>query len=247
MIQVPAVWLSLGVLGKKFAILARRCNAVTLNDMLYARYRSTLLIWLTSISLLVAFIGAMMVQFIGGARLLESAAGIPYNTGPLIFGGTIALYTAFGGLRASVLNDAMQGLVMLIGTFLLLFAVIHHAGRLGTAVEKLRAIDPQLVSPEGVGNVITPTFLGSFAVLLCFGVIGLPHTAVRCISYKRQQGAASRHYPRHHRRGRTDVRHASRRRTRPGDHVDHQRAAAAILCYADQGSLSAPQAVVERK
>ncbi|HAK35259.1 MAG TPA: sodium/panthothenate symporter [Pantoea sp.] len=184
MIQVPAVWLSLGVLGKKFAILARRYNAVTLNDMLYARYRSTLLIWLASISLLVAFIGAMTVQFIGGARLLETAAGIPYDTGLLIFGGTIALYTAFGGFRASVLNDAMQGLVMLVGTFLLLFAVIHQAGGLDTAVTKLRTIDPQLVSPEGVGNVINPTFLSSFAVLVCFGVIGLPHTAVRCISYK---------------------------------------------------------------
>ena len=30
MIQLPAVWLSLGILGKKFAILARRYNAVTL-------------------------------------------------------------------------------------------------------------------------------------------------------------------------------------------------------------------------
>ena len=184
MIQVPAVWLSLGVLGKKFAILARRYNAVTLNDLLYGRYGSTLLIWLSSISLLVAFVGAMTVQFIGGARLLETAAGIPYDTGLLIFGGTIALYTAFGGFRASVLNDAMQGLVMLIGTFLLLFAVIHQAGGLETAVTKLRTIDPQLVSPEGVGNVINPTFLSSFAVLVCFGVIGLPHTAVRCISYK---------------------------------------------------------------
>ena len=184
MIQVPAVWLSLGVLGKKFAILARRYNAVTLNDMLYGRYGSTLLIWLSSISLLVAFVGAMTVQFIGGARLLETAAGIPYDTGLLIFGGTIALYTAFGGFRASVLNDAMQGLVMLVGTFLLLFAIIHQAGGLETAVTKLRTIDPQLVSPEGVGNVINTTFLSSFAVLVCFGVIGLPHTAVRCISYK---------------------------------------------------------------
>jgi sodium/pantothenate symporter len=73
---------------------------------------------------------------------------------------------------------------MLIGTFLLLFAVIHHAGGLASAVTKLHDIDPQLTSPEGVGNVINPTFLSSFAVLVCFGVIGLPHTAVRCISYK---------------------------------------------------------------
>ena len=35
------------------------------------------LVWLASLSLLVAFVGAMTVQFIGGARLLETAAGIP--------------------------------------------------------------------------------------------------------------------------------------------------------------------------
>ncbi|SFN27387.1 sodium/pantothenate symporter [Izhakiella capsodis] len=184
MIQVPAVWLSLGILGKKFAILARRYNAVTLNDMLYARYGSSLLVWLASLSLLVAFIGAMTVQFIGGARLLETAAGIPYSTGLLIFGVTIALYTTFGGFRASVLNDAMQGVVMLAGTFLLLFAVIHAAGGAGEAITKLQQIDPQLIAPGGADHIITPTFIGSFIVLVCFGVIGLPHTAVRCISYK---------------------------------------------------------------
>lgn len=92
MIQLPAIWLSLGVLGKKFAILARRYNAVTLNDMLFARYQSRLLVWLASLSLLVAFVGAMTVQFIGGARLLETAAGIPYDTGLLIRGQHRAVY-----------------------------------------------------------------------------------------------------------------------------------------------------------
>ncbi len=184
MIQLPTVWLSLGVLGKKFAILARRYNAVTLNDMLLARYQSPLLVWLASISLLVAFIGAMTVQFIGGARLLETAAGIPYDTGLLIFGVSIALYTSFGGFRASVLNDAFQGLVMLLGTFILLYAVVHAAGGLSAAVTKLQQIQPALISPTGVGHVLTPQFMSSFWILVCFGVIGLPHTAVRCISYK---------------------------------------------------------------
>ena len=184
MIQLPAVWLSLGVLGKKFAILARRYNAVTLNDMLYARYQSRLLVWLASFSLLVAFLGAMTVQFIGGARLLETAAGIPYDTGLLIFGISIALYTAFGGFRASVLNDAMQGLVMLLGTVLLLVAVVHAAGGLPAAVGKLQQIDPKLVSPQGGDDILSLPFMASFWVLVCFGVIGLPHTAVRCIAYR---------------------------------------------------------------
>ncbi|WP_145482211.1 sodium/pantothenate symporter [Yersinia aldovae] len=184
MIQLPAVWLSLGVLGKKFAILARRYNAVTLNDMLYARYQSRLLVWLASVSLLVAFVGAMTVQFIGGARLLETAAGIPYDTGLLIFGISIALYTSFGGFRASVLNDALQGLVMLVGTILLLVAVIHAAGGLHKAVETLQHIDPALVSPQGGDQILDLPFMASFWILVCFGVIGLPHTAVRCISYR---------------------------------------------------------------
>ena len=74
MIQLPAIWLSLGILGKKFAILARRYNAVTLNDMLFARYRSRLLVWLASLPAGRLWWG-MTVQFIGGARLLETAAG----------------------------------------------------------------------------------------------------------------------------------------------------------------------------
>ncbi|AFJ45463.1 sodium/pantothenate symporter [Shimwellia blattae DSM 4481 = NBRC 105725] len=184
MIQLPAIWLSLGILGKKFAILARRYNAVTLNDMLYARYRSRVLVWFASLSLLVAFVGAMTVQFIGGARLLETAAGIPYETGLLIFGISIALYTAFGGFRASVLNDTLQGMVMLLGTILLLVGIVHAAGGLHSAVDKLQQIDPKLVSPRGAEDILSPAFMTSFWVLVCFGVIGLPHTAVRCISYK---------------------------------------------------------------
>ncbi|NIH16136.1 sodium/pantothenate symporter [Serratia symbiotica] len=184
MIQLPAAWLSLGVLGKKFAILARCYNAITLNDMLYGRFQSRMLVWLASLSLLVAFLGAMTVQFIGGARLLESAVGIPYNIGLLIFGISIMLYTAFGGFRAGVLNDAMQGLVMLLGTVLLLGAVINAADGLHHAVDKLQQIDPALVSHQGGDQILSLQFMASFWVLVCFGVIGLPHTAVRCISYK---------------------------------------------------------------
>lgn len=184
MIQLPAVWLSLGILGKKFAILARRYHAVTLNDMLYARYQSSLLVWIASLSLLVAFIGSMTVQFIGGARLLETAAGIPYDAGLFIFGTTVVLYTSAGGFKASILNDALQGMVMLVGTILLLIAVIHAAGGLHQAIDKIQSMDPALVTPQGPDQIFSLPFMASFWVLVCFGVIGVPQTAIRCISYR---------------------------------------------------------------
>ncbi len=57
--------------------------------MLFARYQSRLLVWLAP-ELIGRVYGAMTVQFIGGARSLETAAGIPYETGLLIYFGVIS-------------------------------------------------------------------------------------------------------------------------------------------------------------
>ncbi|NUF48435.1 sodium/pantothenate symporter [Gilliamella sp. ESL0250] len=184
MIQVPTVLLSLGILGKKFAILARKYNAITLSDMLYAHYKSKAIVWLASIALVVAFIGAMTVQFVGGARLLESSVGISYDIGLLIFGIGTVIYTAFGGFRASILNDAFQGLVMIIGAILLLTAIIYAGGGITAIIHRLNEIDPALLTPQGPNNFMDFPFMASFWVLVCFAVVGLPHTAVRCMAYK---------------------------------------------------------------
>ena len=184
MIQVPTVLLSLGILGKKFAILARKYNAITLSDMLYSHYKSKLIVCFASIALIAAFIGAMTVQFVGGARLLQSSVGIPYDIGLLIFGIGTVIYTAFGGFRASILNDAFQGLVMIIGAILLLVAIIYAGGGITNIMDRLNQIDPALLTPQGPDNFMDFPFMASFWVLVCFGVVGLPHTAVRCMAYK---------------------------------------------------------------
>lgn len=184
MIQVPAVWLALGALGKKFALLSRESNALTINDLLMYRYKNKYLVWIASLALLVAFFAAMTAQFIGGARLLESTMGISYTTSLLIFALTVGLYTFIGGFRAVVLTDAIQGTIMIIGTIILLIGVIYAAGGVETAVEKLNEINPQLTSPYGPNDMLDFSFMTSFWVLVCFGVVGLPHTAVRCMAFK---------------------------------------------------------------
>ncbi len=184
MIQLPAAWLTLGVLGKKFAIEARRHNALTLNDMLYARYNSRIVVILASLALLLAFFGTMVVQFVGGARLLQTVTGLSYFQGLFIFAATVGIYTTIGGFRAVVLTDTMQGIMMLIGTLLLLAGVIHAGGSLSQLVTQLHAIDPDLITPYGPDKFISQPFILSFWVLVCFGVIALPHAAVRCMSYK---------------------------------------------------------------
>lgn len=184
MIQLPTAWLTLGVLGKKYAIVARRINAVTVNDILRERYRSRFLVIFASGSLVLFFIAAMVAQFIGGARLFEGITGLSYNTGLCIFATTVILYTAIGGFRAVTLTDTVQGIVMLIGTVALLFGILHAGGGMAATVSKLAAIDPALITPFGPGGFLAKPFILSFWVLVCFGVIGLPHSAVRCFGYR---------------------------------------------------------------
>ncbi len=184
MIQVPAAWLTLGVLGKKFAIEARRHNALTLNDILYAQFKSRSVVIFTSLSLLLAFFGAMVVQFVGGARLLQSITGLSYQHGLFIFAATVGLYTCIGGFRAVALTDTVQGLMMIIGTVALLAGIIYSGGGLSEIITKLHHIDPALVSPYGQDNFISQPFILSFWVLVCFGVIGIPPIAMRCMTYQ---------------------------------------------------------------
>lgn len=184
MIQVPAVWLALGALGKKFALLSRESKALTINDLLLHRYKNKYLVWVASIALLIAFFAAMTVQFIGGTRLLESTIGIDYRSALLIFALTVGIYTFIGGFRAVVLTDAIQGTVMILGTFILLGGVIYAAGGVESAVQKLTEINPDLVSPYGPNEMLDFQFMASFWILVCFGVVGLPHTAVRCMAFK---------------------------------------------------------------
>ena len=185
MIQVPAVLLVLGALGKKFALAARRNGAVTINDMLLARYNNKFVVWISSFALLLSFFAMMTVQFIGAGRLLETTLGISYQTAVVIFAVTVGVYTFIGGFRAVVLTDTIQGLVMLVGMSLLLGGIIYATGGVENAVNTLESINPQLIEPYGIDErPLDFTFMASFWVLVCFGLIGLPQLAVRSMAYK---------------------------------------------------------------
>ena len=174
MIQVPTAFLTLGVLGKRFALIARRTNAVTITDFIRARYGSDLVVILASLSLLVFFMASMLAQFIGGARLFESVTGYSYQTGLLIFGLTVVIYTTVGGFRAVVLTDTIQGVMMLFASLAILYAVITAGGGVESIMQTLYSIDPQLLTPTGGGNAIPKPFILSFWVLVGIGILGLP-------------------------------------------------------------------------
>ncbi len=183
MIQVPTAFLTLGVLGKKFAIIARRIKAVTVTDYLYARYRSKAVVVAASVSLIVFFIATMVAQFIGGAVLLQTVTGYPYLAGLLIFGVAVVVYTTFGGFRAVVLTDAIQAVVMVIATVCILTVTIRTGGGLNAIMDQLAATAPAMLEPTAGGAIPQPMIL-SYWVLVGIGLLGLPQTSVRAMGFK---------------------------------------------------------------
>ena len=184
MAQLPAGYFVLMVLGKKFAIVSRRIEAITLIDFLKKRYDSTIVIIISAISIIVFLFASMTAQWVGGARLIESLTGLNYTTALLVFAATVLIYVVIGGFRAVALTDALQGSVMIIGTVILLIGTIIAGGGIDNIMQNLVAENPNFVTPFGADGSLTPLYVSTFWILIGLGVIGLPQIAVRAMSYK---------------------------------------------------------------
>ena len=101
-----------------------------------------------------------------------------------LFGFTVILYTAVGGFRAVVLTDAIQGMVMVFASVVVLVAVVNAGGGMERCVATLKAIDPGLITPTGPGDAVPQPMILSFWVLVGLGILGLPQTSQKCMGYK---------------------------------------------------------------
>lgn len=181
-VQVPVTFLVLGVLGNKLALVSRRTGSVTVVGYLKARYKSDTLVIVTSILMVAFFTAQMISQFTGGATLIQSITGIDYKASLIIFALVVVAYTAVGGFTAVAVTDTIQGVVMCLGTFLFLFFVLRAGGGLAGIDAGLQQNLPNVY--DDLTAVYKPGALVSFWVLVGFGTLGLPQTAVRAMGFK---------------------------------------------------------------
>ncbi len=167
---VPLV--TMGLMGKRLNQVARRSGAITIPDVLRERYLSTGLALFASFTIIFFTITNLVAQFKAGGIilnvLLEGTPGylryvVPrfewirhlhpafarmptgYIVGLLLFSGTVVLYTSYGGFRAVVWTDVMQGIVMGLGVLLLIPFALSAAGGLENVTRNLNHRPPRLV------------------------------------------------------------------------------------------------------
>ncbi|WP_416150386.1 sodium/pantothenate symporter [Salipaludibacillus sp. HK11] len=184
MTQVATGYFVLLILGKKFAIVARRYKAVTLIDFLKERYQSKSVVLLSALSIIIFLFAAMAAQWVGGAYLIQSLTGLTYTSALFVFAIAVLIYVIIGGFRAVALTDTLQGIVMFVGTLLLLIGVVIAGGGLDNIFADLMNENPNLITPFGQDGQLTALYVSSFWILVGVGVVGLPQVAVRAMSYR---------------------------------------------------------------
>ena len=118
-VQVTALVLLYGIFGKKMALISRKLDAVTVVDVIRARYGSNALANLSALVIVLFFAATMVAQFVGGAKLFEAVTGYSYLVGLALFGVAVILFTTIGGFRGVAVTDALCGIMMLAGIVVL--------------------------------------------------------------------------------------------------------------------------------
>jgi len=106
----------------RFWIAGKKYGYVTPAELLADRYENRAIAVIVAIIFIVTLIPYTSVQLIGAGVLTEtlSGGGIPYWLGSLILPIIAFVYVWWAGMRSVAWTDALQGIIMLIGSLALL-------------------------------------------------------------------------------------------------------------------------------
>ena len=182
-IQVTALFLLYGIMGKKMALISRKLGAVTVIDVIRARYNSNALANISALVIVLFFGATMVAQFVGGAKLFEAVTGYSYLVGLAIFGVAAILFTSVGGFRGVAFVDTLCGIAMIVGIVVLAGGILDAGGGYTNIMANLHPNNPELLDPLGGGAMPIGLYFTQWLLVGVF-TFCLPQSVVRCMGYK---------------------------------------------------------------
>lgn len=182
-VQVVVIFLVLGVLGKKIALIARSIDAVTIIDVLRARYKSNFLANLAALVIVAFFCSTMVAQFVGAAKLFEAVTGFSYTSGLTLFGLIVVFYTTIGGFKGVAVTDACCAVAMIIGMCILMGGMMQVGGGFDNIMKHISTNHPDMLEPLSRGKMPMSLYISQW-LLVGICTLSLPQSVVRGISYK---------------------------------------------------------------
>lgn len=160
--------------------LSQKYHFVTPTDYLDHRYGYAPLNALATVIMVVAISNFLLAQLMAMGRAMEGLTDIDndqaYVFGVIVLVMIIVVYETLGGFRAVAWTDVVQGSVLMVGFFVLIWLVLQRYGGLETATQKLVVNAPEKVALP-VGDRIREWF--SYILLVGLGGALYPQSIQR--------------------------------------------------------------------
>jgi len=160
-------------IGRKIWLLGRERGYITPADLLADYYRIKGVRLLVALVSILALVPYCLIQFVGVGKVIAAATGgaLPYSLGIILVASVTAFYSIFGGVRAIVWTDILQG-VLFLSVILFGAAIAYlYAGGLVEGYAKSVAVRPDIfvLDPVDSGPIFTLAFIWTL------GFVVLPH------------------------------------------------------------------------
>ncbi|MEO0162046.1 MAG: sodium/proline symporter [candidate division WOR-3 bacterium] len=170
------------VLGPRMREITHRLNVITIPEFLKRRYDSNFALIFSSLVIAIFLIVYNVSMLKGMGHIFEGLIGVSYIYGLLISSVIILFYVSIGGYIAVVWTSFIQAWIMGIGLITLTIFTLKSVGGISNAAFNLSVINKGYVDTPGVWNW---QGLISYALIVSFGVWGMPQLLVRFYSIKK--------------------------------------------------------------
>ncbi len=151
-----------------FAPFYLRSRVATLPDFLEQRYSRISRDWLAGLSIISAIFIHIGFTLYTGAVVLEGLFGIPIMTSIVVAAVLTGIYTIIGGLRAVVVTESIQTVILIIGAVIITVVGYIKAGGWGGITGSVDAVKLTVLRPSD-----DPSGLSWYSIFLGYPIIGL--------------------------------------------------------------------------
>ncbi len=177
------------ILGWVFVPFYMRSMVFTMPEFLERRFNAKARRLLSIIQLLSYVIAKASVTIFAGAIVFKSFLGVPFWTGAIILVVVTGIYTILGGLHTVMYTEAVQAIILLVGSAVLLFIGLDKVGGWNAMIHSV---------PKEKLNMFRPLSDPDFpwlGILLASPIVGVwywctdQHIVQRCLAGKNEQEA----------------------------------------------------------
>jgi len=180
----PGLWAGWIVSLVLVAPQMRRFGRVTVPDFVAERYgddgrdgdysRA-----IGAVLIVLAYTVYLSAQFTAGGLVFQTILGVAPEIGMFVMVMTAVLYTSIGGMRASILTDFVQAVVMVAAVLVAIPLSLHFIGGIGMINSIFQSFNPSFV-----GQALSTADIVGFMAAFGFSIAAAPYEITRIYSMK---------------------------------------------------------------